>query len=297
MGRAWVSVFSSGLFSERLTRPARACSLKYGRGKEAERGLALDQDITARAENVCKYYGSVVALDGVSLELRRGEITGLLGPNGSGKSTFIKLLMGFMRPDHGRVVVLGQDPYDNPAVRTRVGYVPEELALYEALTPKEFFDLVARIRRLKPEDYEEHLSFLARSLGLWDRMDDLIGSLSRGNKQKVAIIAALLHGPELLLLDEPLTGLDPVVARITKEILYDMRDHGTSILFSTHILELAEAICDRIVILHRGRVVAEGTVEEILELAREKSLEEVFLEVTGKAHEVYEVVRALKGGA
>ena len=285
------------MFSERLTRPARACSLKYGRGKEAGRELALDQDITARAENVCKYYGSVVALDGVSLELRRGEITGLLGPNGSGKSTFIKLLMGFMRPDHGRVVVLGQDPYDNPAVRTRVGYVPEELALYEALTPKEFFDLVARIRRLKPEDYEERLSFLARSLGLWDRMDDLIGSLSRGNKQKVAIIAALLHGPELLLLDEPLTGLDPVVARITKEILYDMRDHGTSILFSTHILELAEAICDRIVILHRGRVVAEGTVEEILELAREKSLEEVFLEVTGKAHEVYEVVRALKGGA
>jgi len=285
------------LFSERLTRPARACSLKYGRGKEARRERALNQDIIARAENVCKYYGSVVALDGVSLELRRGKITGLLGPNGSGKSTLIKLLMGFMRPDHGRVVVLGQDPYDNPAVRARVGYVPEELALYEALTPKEFFDLVARIRRLRPEDYEERLSFLARSLGLWDRMDDLIGSLSRGNKQKVAIIASLLHEPELLLLDEPLTGLDPVVARITKEILYDMRDRGASVLFSTHILELAEAICDRIVILHRGRVVAEGTVEEVLELAKEKSLEEVFLEVTGKAHEVYEVVKALKGGA
>jgi len=113
----------------------------------------------------------------------------------------------------------------------------------------------------------------------------------------VAIIASLLHEPELLLLDEPLTGLDPVVARITKEILYDMRDRGAAILFSTHILELAEAVCDRIVILHRGRVVAEGTVEEVLELAKEKSLEEVFLEVTGKAHEVYEVVRALKGGA
>ena len=257
----------------------------------------MGNEVAALAERVTKHYGTVVALDGVSLELRRGEIVGLLGPNGSGKSTLMKLFMGFMRPDHGRVLVLGQDPHENPSVRARVGYVPEELALYESLTPKEFFDLVARIRRLEPRAYEERLNLLVRSLGLWDRMDDLIGSLSRGNKQKVALVAALLHEPEVLLLDEPMTGLDPAVARITKEILYDMRDRGTAILFSTHILELAEAVCDRIVILHRGRVVAEGTVDEILELAKEKSLEEVFLEVTGKAHEVYEVIRALKGGA
>jgi len=251
----------------------------------------------AMAEHVSKYYGSIRALDDVSLELRRGEIVGLLGPNGSGKTTLIKLFMGFMKPDAGHVSVLGADPYEDPSVRARVGYVPEELALYESLTPKEFFDLLARIRRMDPVAYVEKLDVLASSFGLKDRMYDLIGSLSRGNRQKVAIIAALLHEPDLLLLDEPMTGLDPAVARVFKEILYDMRDRGHSILFSTHILELAEAICDRIVILHRGRVIVEGAVEEVLEMAKDKSLEEVFLEVTGKAHEVHEIIRALKGGA
>ena len=258
----------------------------------------MSAEVLARLEGVSKSYGSVVALNGVSLELRRGEILGLLGPNGSGKTTLIKILMGFIRPDSGRVEVFGLDPYEGPAVRSRIGYVPEELALYESLTPKELFDLVARIRRLDPEAYARRLDLLVSSFGLKGRMEDLIGALSRGNKQKVAIILALMHEPDLLLLDEPIIGLDPAVARIFKELLHDMRDRGCAIMFSTHVLEVAEAICDRVVILHRGRVVAEGSVGELLELAsKEKTLEEVFLEVTGKAHEVREVIRALRGEA
>lgn len=258
----------------------------------------MPAEVLARARDVRKSYGVVKALDGVSLELREGEILGLLGPNGSGKTTLIKILMGFIRPDSGYVEVLGMDPYDNPDVRARIGYVPEELALYNSLTPKELFDLVARIRRLEPAAYARRLDLLVSSLGLKDRMDDLIGSLSRGNKQKVAVILALLHEPDILLLDEPIVGLDPAVARIFKELLYEMRDRGCAIMFSTHILEVAEAICDRIIIMHKGKVVAEGAVEDILKLAaREKTLEEVFLEVTGKAHEVYEVIKALRGEA
>ena len=255
----------------------------------------METDVLVKVEQVFKSYGAVRALNGISLQLRRGEIVGLLGPNGSGKTTLLKILMGFVKPDSGEVSVLGMDPYDNPDVRARVGYVPEEPALYESLTPKELFDLIARVRGLDPRAYSERLGVLVSSLGLMERVNDLIGSLSRGNKQKVAIISALLHDPEVLLLDEPITGLDPVVARVFKEILYDIRDRGCGIIFSTHILELAEAICDRIIILHQGRAVVEGTVEEVLELAsKEKSLEEVFLEVTGKSHEVQEIVRALR---
>ena len=251
--------------------------------------------VVAEAKHVVKRYGTITALDGVTLELKRGEIVGLLGPNGSGKSTLIKVLMGFIPPDSGYVSVLGVDPYEHPDIRAKIGYVPEEVKLYESLTPKELFDLAARIRRTDTDKYYRMLETLSNALDLRSKLHNLIGSLSKGYRQKVAIALALLHDPEILLLDEPIIGLDPIVARVFKEILMELKRRGKAILFSTHILELAEVICDRIAIIHRGKIILEGTRDEIVEQARERgALEEVFLEVTGKRGEVEELVKAIR---
>ncbi len=251
--------------------------------------------IVAEAKHVVKRYGTTIALDGVTLELKRGEIIGLLGPNGSGKSTLIKILMGFVPPDSGYVSVLGVNPYEYPDIRAKIGYVPEEVRLYESLTPKELFDLAARIRRTDADKYHRMLETLSNAFGLRSKLHNLIGSLSKGYRQKVAIVLALLHDPEILLLDEPIIGLDPVVAKVFKEILMELKRRGRAILFSTHILELAEVICDRIAIIHKGRIVLEGTRDEIVEQAKERgALEEAFLEVTGKRGEIEEIVKAIR---
>ncbi len=247
-------------------------------------------------KNVCKRYGDTIALDNVSLKLEEGVIYGLLGPNGSGKSTLMKIMLGLVERDSGEVSILGYDPIINPIeVRKITGYVPETPVLYESMSIREFFNLIASIRRLDRKLYEERVNKLVNVFGLSDRVDDFIGSLSRGNKQKVLIIAALLHEPKILIMDEPLTGLDPISAKILKDYIRELAKRGSTILLSTHILELAEIVCDYIIIMYNGRILAEGNIEELREkVSSNANLEEVFLKITHTDTLVEELVKTLR---
>lgn len=246
-------------------------------------------------ENLVRRFGPAVAVDGISFRVDDGEIYGLLGPNGSGKSTTMKILAGILPPTSGRVVVGRVDVSQNPLrVKEITGYVPETPALYESLTPVEFFNFVGSVRRIPEEKLQERVDALVRAFGIEEYLGEMIGSLSFGTRQKVSLISAMLHDPEVLILDESMNGLDPKSARILRELLMDFMEEGKSIVFSTHVLALAEMICDRIGVIYNGRLIAEGTVEQLKELAHEESLEDVFLKLTESRDEVLGIVQALK---
>jgi len=245
--------------------------------------------------DVVKRFGKVAALKGVSIRLKRGEVVGLLGPNASGKTTLLKLVMGFMRPDEGEVRVLGKDPFLSPGVRAKIGYVPEDVLLYDSLTMREFLYFIGRMRKMSPSAYLDRARVLATLFEVEDKLDCLIGSLSRGDRQKLALISALLHEPDILVLDEPIAGLDPVAVRVLKELLMEFKARGRGIIISTHILGLAEALCDRIYLMNDGWVVAEGDIRSIKEaVGVDKSLEDVFLKLTKKDEVLDLLIRILK---
>ncbi len=246
-------------------------------------------------ENLVRRFGPTVAVNGISFHVEDGEIYGLLGPNGSGKSTTMKILAGIIPPSSGKVVVGGIDVSQNPLrVKEITGYVPETPALYESLTPVEFFNFVGSVRRIPGERLQERVDALVRAFGIEEYLGEMIGSLSFGTRQKVSLISAMLHDPAVLILDESMNGLDPKSARILRELLMDFREEGKGIVFSTHVLALAEMICDRIGVIYNGRLIAEGTVEQLKELAHEESLEDVFLKLTESRDEVLGIVQALK---
>jgi ABC-2 type transport system ATP-binding protein len=236
-------------------------------------------------EAISKSYGPTRALVSVSLTVAPGEIVGLLGPNGAGKSTAMKAVLGLVRPEQGRVLVFGRDVQADPvAVRREIGYVPETPSLYEFLTGAEYLDFVADMYDLPPAARRGQIQPFLDGLELAGHENSLISSYSQGMRQKVALIAGLVHHPRLLVLDEPLNGLDPRAARVVKDVLRDRatRDR-VGVLFSTHVLEIAEMMCDRLVILDHGSVLATGTVGALREQAglAGSGLEEVFLALTG----------------
>jgi len=245
--------------------------------------------------SVSKRYGDVTAVDYLDLDVKRGEIFGLLGPNGSGKSSTLKMILGLVKPDSGSVNVLGINLEDDPvAVKRKVGYVPESPRVYEFLTGLEFLDFTGDVYGMKPEDKKKRIEEFLRALDLEGREGDIISSYSEGMKQKVIIVSALMHKPELLLLDEPLSGLDPKSARIVKDLLRELASQGVATIMSTHVLEIAQAICDRIAIMYGGRLLALGTMEELRQRARmpDSGLEDIFLKLTGTG-DVRPVVEAL----
>jgi len=227
--------------------------------------------------------------------VKRGEIFGLLGPNGSGKTTILKTILGLVKPDSGSVKVLGINVQDDPVgVKRRVGYVPESPRIYEFLTGLEFLDLTGDIYGMSPSEKKRRIDEYLDALELEGREGDMISSYSQGMKQKVAVISALMHRPELLLLDEPLNALDPRSARIVKDLLRELSLKGVTAMMSTHILEIAQAMCDRIGIMYEGRLLALGTMEELRARARMpgSDLEDIFLELTGTG-DVKPVIEAL----
>lgn len=244
---------------------------------------------------VAKRYADIVAVDHVDLDVKHGEIFGLLGPNGSGKSTTLRMILGLVRPDSGSVKVLGINAEDDPvAVKRQVGYVPESSRLYEFLTGLEYLDFVGDIYGVavseKKSRIEEHLE----ALELEGREGDMISGYSQGMKQKITLISAFLHRPRLLLLDEPLNALDPRSARIVKDLLRQLATQGVTTIMSTHILEIAQAMCDRIAIMYEGRLLALGNMKELRRKARlpGSDLEDIFLKLTG-TEDVRDVVEAL----
>jgi len=240
-----------------------------------------------------KTYGSKIALNNLSITVN-DEIYGLLGPNGSGKTTLMKILVGILKPTKGKVLVEGVDVSKNPLkVKEIVGYVPETPILYESLTPSELFDFVGKIRNIPKEELEEKVNNYIKAFGIESYIEQFIGTLSFGTQQKVSIISALLHNPSVLVLDEAMNGLDAKTARIFRELLFEFKKEGKSIIFSTHVLPLAEIICDRVGVIYQGKLVAEGSVEELKEEAHERNLEDVFLKLTESKEDIYEIIHAL----
>jgi ABC-2 type transport system ATP-binding protein len=245
--------------------------------------------------HLTKTYGPTIALNDVTLSVGSGEVRGLLGPNGSGKSSLMKTIMGLTKPSYGSINVLGFDVQTSPMeIKKIAGYVPESPRLYEFLTATEYLDFIADVRGLPYQQKKERIARFVDALDLEGKQGDMISSYSQGMKQKVAIIGALLHRPKVLLMDEPLNGLDPKSARLVKELIHGLAREGVSVLFSTHILEIAEAICDKLTILQTGKILAEGTSKDLRENAGlpGSGLEDVFLKLTGTKG-VEDIVEAL----
>lgn len=247
-------------------------------------------------DSISKRFGMTLAVDKLSLALKQGEILGLLGPNGSGKSTTMKVIVGIIKQDSGLLSFNGADAGQNSMRLKRItGYVPESPPLYEFLTGLEYLDFIASMYDIEPSIRKERIEHFLEAFQLTDKKNEMISGYSQGMKQKIAIIAALIHKPRLLILDECLNGLDPRSARIVKDLLRSLAgEESVAILFSTHVLEIAESICDRVAIMDHGRILAQGTVSELRQTAglAGSNLEDVFLKLTGSS-DLREVVEAI----
>ena len=247
-------------------------------------------------ENVTKRYGSFTAVHPLDLHVRRGELFGFLGPNGAGKTTTIRMVTGVLRPTSGSVRIAGVDLLKDPLTAKRhIGYIPDRPALYDKLTGVEFLRFVCGLWGRDGQAMEKRIDELLDVFTLTDWKDSLIESYSHGMRQKLLISSALVHSPDLIIVDEPMVGLDPRAARMMKDMLREFVDRGGTVFLSTHTLEVAEALCDRIAILAAGRIQALGTIEELRHAAAAGTagLEEIFLKLTG-TEDARELVASLR---
>jgi len=220
------------------------------------------------------------AVRGLDLRLGQGEFYGLLGPNGAGKTTTLRMIVGLLPPDSGRIEIFGVDALADPiAAKRMIAWLPDEPMLYDKLTPLEYLEFVAGLWQIEARHAQRQAQFLLEALELWPHRNQRCEDLSRGMKQKAALAGALIHDPKLLLLDEPLTGLDAAVARQVKNLLLDRAKSGCTIILTTHILDVAERLVDRIGIIQSGELLAEGSLEELRQRSGQlgSSLEDVFL--------------------
>jgi ABC-2 type transport system ATP-binding protein len=241
-----------------------------------------------KVTNLVKCYRKTLALDGVSFEVGDGEIVGLLGPNGAGKTTILRCITGIVQPTEGRIEVDGLDlGLSEEETKRRIAFVPEVPSPYEMLTVREHLRFIA-MAYSTTDGFEERAEALMKKFDLIEKRDDLVLSLSKGMKQKLAIACAFIHDARAILLDEPLIGIDPKGVHELKNMISGAREDGNSILISTHMLDTAERLCDRIIILQRGVIVAEGDLAELHERARmgtDASLEDVFLMLTEESRD------------
>jgi ABC-2 type transport system ATP-binding protein len=237
-------------------------------------------------QNVSKSYqkGEIKAVDDLTLEVPAGQIFGFLGPNGAGKTTTIKMVVGLLRPDKGTITVDGIDVAKRPIeAKRRIGYVPDYPELYEKLTGVEYLNFIGDVFGVPTDTRRQRQGALLEMFELQDAVRDLIQTFSHGMRQKLAVIAAVLPDPALLILDEPMTGLDPKSSALFKDLMRRRCEEGKAVFFSTHILDVAERVCDHIGIIKHGRLVAEGSMDELRKLAAgETTLEEIFLDLTAK---------------
>ena len=227
-------------------------------------------------------------IEGLDLEVRAGELYALLGPNGAGKTTTLRMVVGLTRPDSGSIRIFGVDALADPAAAKAItAWLPDEPMLYDKLTPLEYLAFVAGLWRIDPAEARAEAERLLKWLELWDERETRCEGFSRGMKQKVALAGALIHKPKLLVLDEPLTGLDAAMARSVKDMLQAQVRAGATVIVTTHILDVAERLADRIGIIQHGRLRAEGRLGDLREQAGDAhlSLEELFLNLTGRRHE------------
>ncbi|HEY7122437.1 MAG TPA: ABC transporter ATP-binding protein [Ktedonobacterales bacterium] len=245
------------------------------------------------ARGLVRTFGSKIAVDDLNLRVRRGEFFGFLGPNGAGKSTTIKLMVGSLRPSAGSVWISGVNVWEDPLrARSLMGVLPEQLNLYERLSGREFLTFAGHMYGLKKGEVQQRAQDLLSVLTLNDDADKLIVDYSVGMRKKIALAAALIHRPQVLFLDEPFEGIDPISSRIIRNILRDLTSAGVTIFFSSHIMEVVERLCSRVGIINQGKLVAEGTLQELRARASQSghtgegaTLEDIFLEVVGAPQE------------
>lgn len=227
-------------------------------------------------------YENKLVLKGINLDVYQGQIIGYIGPNGAGKSTTVKIMLGLVEGYIGEVRIFGRSIADgNIEYKKRIGYVPELAELYETLTAKEYLTFIGGLYGLSPDDAEYKARKLVDLFGIGEMFHARISSFSKGMKQKVLIISSLLHNPDILFLDEPLSGLDANSVMVMKEIMSQLAAHGKTIFYSSHIMDVVEKISNRIILLNNGQIEADGTFDELKETSRESSLEEIFNELTG----------------
>jgi len=264
-------------------------------GMQSRFGSASEPLIQTSGLN--KKFGSLQALTDLNLRIMPGEIYGLLGPNGAGKTTAIKTILGLLEPTSGWIKVAGFDPCkDSMEVKSKIGYVAENPIVYDSLSPRDFLEFVASIRKIDQSITNEMVSHLANAFDMSQYFDSPIATLSLGMKQKVALIASLIHQPPVLLLDEPLNGLDAKSSRIVKDLVSFHAQKGGAVLFSTHIMEVAEQVCTRIGIIDHGKVIIEGTLEQLRGKTQDQTstLEEVFLKLTQEESEIAQITKTLR---
>jgi ABC-2 type transport system ATP-binding protein len=227
--------------------------------------------------DLTKRFGGLAAIDRVSFEVHSGEVLGLLGPNGSGKSTTVKILMGLLEPSHGRVELDGRNVLaDLQSYKTLLGYVPEEPHLYTYLTGPEYLQLIGRLRGIPDTVLTEKIDRFLKLLGIYDDRYQTLSSYSKGMRQKILIAAAVLHNPRIVILDEPFSGLDVSAARVLKAFVRALAAEGKIVVFSSHVLEVVEQVCSRVVILKDGRIVGHDLVETLRNTLKLPSLDAVF---------------------
>ncbi|NLH87264.1 MAG: ABC transporter ATP-binding protein [Firmicutes bacterium] len=251
-----------------------------------------------------KRFGDTFAVDNLDLSVGAGEIFGFLGPNGAGKTTSINMMIGILMPTAGRVELADIDVAEDPiSAKSIIGYVPDQPNVYEKLTAWEFLMCVANLHEVERGRAEKKARNLLEMFELIDRADEQLGGYSHGMRQKVVIASALLHEPRILFMDEPTVGLDPTSARLVKDILRELASEGVTVFMSTHILEIAERMCDRVGIIQKGRLLAVGNMDDLRQAAAAKgamkhpeasTLEDLFIELTGGS-DYAEVSRYLEG--
>ena len=235
-----------------------------------------------KLSELTKDYGTTIAVNKLSLHVRAGEIYGFIGPNGAGKTTTIRMMGGILSPTSGSIFIGGLDMAKNPvAGKKMIGFVPDRPFLYQKLSGMEFLKFSADLYNVNPDSFPQKAKTLLQQFALWDWADELIEAYSHGMKQRLIIAAALLHDPKILIIDEPMVGLDPEAVHMVKDIFKELAAHKTTIFISTHTLSIAEDLCHRIGLIHKGSLLAEGNLEELKRIAKlgEARLEEVFLTI------------------
>ncbi len=252
-------------------------------------------ELVIETQGLAKHYGEVVAVEDLNLRVRRQEVFGLLGPNGSGKTTTILMLLGLTEPTAGWVRVLGLDPARQPlSVKARVGYMPDEVGFYEELTARENLAYIARLNGFSGRTAHERIESALARVGLLEVADRPVGTFSHGMKRRLGVADVLIKQPQLVIMDEPTQGLDPEAAREFLRIIRSLKDEGITVVLSSHLLHQVQAVCDRVGLFHKGRMVLEGTVAELAQKVL-GSAYHIHLEAEGSPEALMDALRRLPG--
>ncbi len=243
-------------------------------------------------KNLTRRFGDLAAVDNVTLSIPAGQICGYLGPNGAGKTTTVKMLTGMIQPTAGTALIAGYDiQKEDIEVKRRIGYVPESGALYQSLTPYEYLQFVGKLYGMDDQAITKRINEFSEFFKMKDIIHQRMGESSKGMKQKVVIASAMIHNPQVIFMDEPLNGLDANTALLLKKLLKNLADEGKTIFYCSHILDVVENLCDRVVIIDKGKIVADGSVEKLKEMTKRSSLEGVFSQLTN-AEDLGELAKA-----